>query len=214
MPVFRLDTALGATKSPSIGDIFLSTEDALGSSRGTRRKLPRGDLVRAGHPELGETFRVSTDTSREFSDQVVPLGCVEDSMAPASLVQPFYIRSNTDAVTLTPSNTLNSGYHIRFKSEISHETNGAGSSGCMKWDGSADALKAELESLAGVDSVDATKQEFPAIPGGVGAGVKYFNGIINSLYFFLQDTEYELISCVRHSWYEPGIFRFKGFVGR
>jgi hypothetical protein len=173
LPVFRLDTSLGAAKSPSTGDIFLSTVDALGSSRDTRSKLRRGDLVRVGHPELGETFRVSTDTSRDFSDQVVPLGFVEDPISPASLslkslqhstyeVQSFYIRSNAESVTLTPSNTLNSGYRIRFKSEISHETKGAGSSGCLKWDGSADVLKAELESLAGVDSVDVTKQELQA----------------------------------------------------
>ena len=184
LPIFRLDTSLGAAVSPTVGDVYLSTVDALGFSRDTRSKLRRGDLIRVGHPELGETFRVSTDEAREFDDRVVPLGHVNDPNVPASLshkslqhsnyeVQSFAIRSNSDSVTLTPSNTLNSGYRIRFKSETTHLTNSAGSSGCLKWDGSAAALKAELESLAGIDSINVTRETLSAIPGSVGAGVKY-----------------------------------------
>ena len=184
LPVFRLDTSLGAAMSPTVGDIYLSTVNVLGFSQDARNKLRRGDLIRVGHPEFGETFRVSTDEAREFDDRVIPLGRVEDSSAPASLshkslqhssyeVQSFAIRSNFDSVVLTPSNTLNSGYRIRFKSETTHGTEAAGSNGCLKWDGSAAALKEELESLAGIDSVDVTRQPLSAIPGGVGSGVKY-----------------------------------------
>ncbi|KAL7514942.1 hypothetical protein ACHAXN_013076 [Cyclotella atomus] len=185
LPIFRLDTSLGASKSPSVGDIYLSTVDSFGSSQDTRGRLRRGDLVRVGHPDFGETFRVSTDETRTFDDRVIPLGNIKDPETPSSLslnslqhstyeVQSFYIRSNSDTTTLTPSNTLNSGYRIRFKAETSHQTSEAGSSGCLKWDGSANALKSELESLSGIDAVKVSRQDLAAVPGGVGAGVKYF----------------------------------------
>ncbi|KAL3797523.1 hypothetical protein HJC23_009887 [Cyclotella cryptica] len=179
LPIFRLDTSLGAATSPAVGDMFLIT------SQDTRTRLRRGDLVRVGHPESGETFRVSTDKAREFNDRIVPLSVVNDPMILASLsqtslqhstyeVQSFYIRSNRDSVTLTPSNTLNSGYRIRFKLETTRKSKDAGSSGCLKWDGSAHDLQSELESLAGIDAVQVTKHDLPAILGGAGAGVQYF----------------------------------------
>ena len=36
IPIFILDTSLGAAKSPSVEDIFLSTVDAIGASRDMR----------------------------------------------------------------------------------------------------------------------------------------------------------------------------------
>eukprot|EP00956_Cyclotella_meneghiniana_P022416 scaffold42451_cov66-Cyclotella_meneghiniana.AAC.3 len=185
LPIFRLDTSIGAAKSPTVGDMSLNTMDALGLSQDTRSRLRRGDLIRVGHPELGETFRVSTDELRTFDDRVIPLGHVKDPATPASLsitslqhstyeVQSFVIRSSADSVALTSSNVLNSGYRIRFKSETSQTTTDAGSKGCLKWDGSAAALKSELESLAGIDSVKVSRQDLTANSGGVGAGVKYF----------------------------------------
>ena len=51
IPIFILDTSLGAAKSPSVGDVFLSTVDALGMSKDVRNRLRRGDLIRVGHPE-------------------------------------------------------------------------------------------------------------------------------------------------------------------
>jgi hypothetical protein len=105
IPIFILDTSLGAAKSPSVGDIFLSTVDAIGASRDMRTRIRRGDFVRVGHPDLGETFRVSTDLDRGFTDLVVPLSSIEDanvvaSLSPKSLehatyeVQSFIIRSS------------------------------------------------------------------------------------------------------------------------
>ncbi len=185
IPVFMLDTSLGASKSPSLGDAFLNSVDASGLSNDTRGKLRRGDLIRVGHPTFGETFRVSTDSTRAFTDKIIPLSSPDDSNSPASIsfkslehstyeVQSFFIRSSDEHVTLTPSTTLVSGFRIRFKSETSQTTTDGGASGCLKWDSDALHLKAELETLEGIDSVVVTKEDLPAVTGGVGAGVKYY----------------------------------------
>ena len=184
LPIFILDTSLGAAKSPAIGDIFLSTVDASGSSKDTRGRLRRGDLIRVGHPETGESFRVSTDIGRAFTDQVVPLSSVDDANMPASLsskslqhatyeIQSFYIRSSVDTVTLTPSNVLSSGFRIRFKSETTQSTTAGGANGCLAWDGDANDVKVELELLSGIDMVEVSREDLPSIDGGVGAGVMY-----------------------------------------
>jgi len=70
-----------------------------------RTRIRRGDFVRVGHPDLGETFRVSTHLDRGFTDLVVPLSWIEDANVVASLspkllehatyeVQSFIIRSS------------------------------------------------------------------------------------------------------------------------
>ena len=80
-----LDTSLGAAKSPAVGNIFLSTVDASGSSKDTRSRLRRGDLIRVGHPESGETYCVSTDSDQEFTNRVIPLSSKDGARTPASL---------------------------------------------------------------------------------------------------------------------------------
>ena len=184
LPIFVLDTSLGAVKSPSVGDISLSTVDAFGSSKDVRSRIRRGDLIRVGHPEKGETFLVSADPGRGFTDRVIPLSSNDDANAPASLsskslehatfeVQSFHIRSSLDTVPLTPGNTLSSGYRIRFKSETTQSTNAGGAAGCLQWDGDANEVKIELETLIGIDAVGVTREILPYLAGGVGAGVKY-----------------------------------------
>ena len=141
-------------------------------------------MIRVGHPESGETFRVSTDSDRESTDRVIPLSSKDDAKTPASLsfkslehstyeVQSFYVRSSTDSVTLTPSNILSSGFRIRFKSETTQSTVAGGTNGCLKWDGEANDVKIELESPSGINSVEVTREDLSPIPGGVGIGVKY-----------------------------------------
>ncbi|KAL7541113.1 LOW QUALITY PROTEIN: hypothetical protein ACHAXR_012985 [Thalassiosira sp. AJA248-18] len=185
LPIFLLDTSLGAAKSPAVGDIFLSTVDASGSPKDTRIRLRRGDLIRVGHPDFGETFRISTDSGRDFTDRVIPLGSADDANTAASLsskalehstyeVQSFYIRSNTDSVTLTPSNVLSSGFRVRFLSESTQSTTAGGANGCLRWDSTAKDVEMELESLRGIDSVIVTKEDLSPLPGGLGAGVKYY----------------------------------------
>ena len=184
LPLFTLDTSLGAAKSPSVGDIFLSTVDASGSAIDTRVRLRRGDLIRVGHPDSGETFRVSSDTGRAFTDKVIPLSSAEDANIPASLsskslqhatfeVQSFYIRSSSEAVSLSPSSILSSGFRIRFKNEITQRSTVGGAEGCLKWDGDANDMKLELETLEGIDAVDVSREDLLSVPGGAGAGVKY-----------------------------------------
>ncbi|KAL7473049.1 hypothetical protein ACHAXS_013421 [Conticribra weissflogii] len=185
LPVFMLDTSLGAAKSPSIGNNFIRTVDASGSSKDTRDRLRRGDLIRIGHPDTGETFRVSTDMSRDFTDSIIPIGSKDDPHTPASLsieslvhstyeVQSFAIRSSVDSVTLSPSASISSGYRMRFMTETTSITTGGGEKGCLRWDGSAAEIKAELEAMKGIDSVKVTKEEISSFVGGAGAGVKYF----------------------------------------
>ena len=184
IPIFMLDTSLGASKSPALGDVFLNSVDVSGSSNDMRGKLRRGDLIRVGHPTFGETFRVSTDSTRAFTDKVIPLSSADDPNSPASLsskslqhttyeVQSFFIRSNDDHVTLTPSINFVSGFRIQFKTETTQTTMEGGSKGCLRWDSDALQLKDELETLEGIDSVEVTREDLPAIAGGVGAGVKY-----------------------------------------
>ena len=184
IPIFILDTSLGAAKSPSVGDVSLSTVDALGASRDMRTRIRRGDLVRVGHPDLGETFRVSTDLERGFTDRVVPLSSIEDanvvaSLSPKSLehatyeVQSFHIRSSSYDVALTPGNELSSGYRVRFKSETTQSTNAGGDGGCLQWDGSANDLKIELETLLGIDAVEVKREVLQPVAGGIGSGVEY-----------------------------------------
>ena len=185
IPIFMLDTSLGASKSPSLGDAFLSSVDASGLSNDMRGKLSRGDFIRVGHPTSGENFRVSTDFARAFTDKVIPLSSVDDPGVAASLssislqhstyeVQSFFIRSTDEYVTLTPSTSLVSGFRVRFKSETTETTTEGGARGCLKWDGDALLLKAELETLEGIDSVAVTRENLPSIAGGMGAGVKYY----------------------------------------
>ena len=149
--------------------------DAADAAFDTRDRLRRGDLIRVGHPDLGETYRVSTDTDRAFTDQVIPLSLEADSAVSASLssaslehssaeVQAFSIRSNSDSAVLSPGTDIVSSYRVRFRTETSD---------CILWDGSADLLKTELESLDGIDSVLVSREEIDAVPGGLGAGVKY-----------------------------------------
>ena len=68
LPIFVLDTLLGAAKSPSVGDISLGIVDAFGLSKDIHSRIRRGNLIRVGHPELGETFRVSANSRRGFTD--------------------------------------------------------------------------------------------------------------------------------------------------
>ena len=179
LPIFILDTSLGASMSPTLGDTFLRTVDDL------RPRLRRGDLIKVGHPESGETFRVSIDPERAFTDRVIPLSSMDDAATTASLssasldhasreVQSFTIRSSSEDASITPSDVLSSGYRIRFKSETTQRTTAAGARGCLKWDGDAHDIKVELESMTGIDAVEVTRELLPLDIGGAGAGVKYF----------------------------------------
>ena len=71
-PVFVLDTSLGSAKQPMLGDSTLNTIDAAGSPNDVSNLLTRGDLIRVGHPDDGETFRISTNPSRTFDAENVP----------------------------------------------------------------------------------------------------------------------------------------------
>ena len=125
LPIFILDTSLGASKQPTVGDMFLKTINSAGQFSNLSRNLNRGDLIRVGHPILGETFRVSTNLSRAFTDQVLPLATGSDSSIDASLslkaliyssylVQSVMVTASEARDTLTPSDLSTFGFRLKF----------------------------------------------------------------------------------------------------
>ena len=88
-PLYKLDTSLSGAVGPAIGD---ARPRAAPRRRGGDASidwraygLKRGDYIRVGHPRTGETFRVSTDPAKEFSDTTVPLAQADDAMLEAGL---------------------------------------------------------------------------------------------------------------------------------
>lgn len=50
-----------------------------------------------------------------------------------------------------PSDEITSGHRIRFDGEITAATTLGGFAGCLKWDGDAEEVKNELETLVNID---------------------------------------------------------------
>ena len=125
VPIFRLDTSLGRSRQPSFGDTFLKTLNNDGSSNDVTSLLKRGDFIRVGHPLLGEEFRISTDPSRTFNAQNVPLATIENPTVEASLssvalnhstneVQSFTIKALEASIELTSTSSMGSGFRLLF----------------------------------------------------------------------------------------------------
>ena len=183
-PVFVLDTSVGSAKQPMLGDSTLNTIDAAGSSNDVSNLLARGGLIRVGHPDDGETFRISTNPTRTFDAETVPLGTANDANIDASIsveslrhstfeVQSIAVLAKESSQSLTPSSIINSGFRLRFDDEITGTTTAGGAKGCLRWDGDALDMKAELETLAGVDAVEISRESIAHEAGITGAGFKY-----------------------------------------
>lgn len=183
-PVFLLDTSLGSAKQPRLGDSNLNTIDSAGSPNDISNILTRGDLVRVGHPDDGETFRISTNPARAFDAEDVPLGTVHDAGIDASIsieslkhstyeVQSITIVAKESSHSLTPSSDIVSGFRLRFGTEVTDTTTAGGAKGCLQWDGDLSEMKAELETLAGVDAVQVSRESIDYEAGVTGAGVRY-----------------------------------------
>ena len=141
-PLYKLDTSLSGAVGPAIGDA------ALAPRRGNRGGdasidwraygLKRGDYIRVGHPRTGETFRVSTDPAKEFSDTTVPLAQADDAMLEAGLtaqalrhaayevqevriycdaMQPALGAGFPEHCNLTPGSVSASGFRLKFGDE-------------------------------------------------------------------------------------------------
>lgn len=183
--LLMLDSSLGSVRKPAAGASELSTISFFGLHNDIRGKITRGDLIRVGHPEAGETFRISTEFERVFDSQHVPLGAVEDSslegfLSASSLVHATYevqkitLRAFESSIYLTPSSVLPSGFRLRFGGETTYITSSGGSEGCLLWDAEDYDLKAELEHLYAIDSVDVTKELIAFEEGVGGAGVVFY----------------------------------------
>lgn len=146
MPLLILDTSLGSVNGPTLGATSLKTITYLGSLNDVRSLVMRGDLIRVGHPEQGETFRMSTDEGRVFDSQNVPLGTVEDPSSEGSLttgslvhgtyeVQVITIKAFENSMSLTPGSVLPSGFRIRFGTETTHGATSGGADCCLQLDG-------------------------------------------------------------------------------
>ena len=183
-PVFVLDTSLGSAKQPRLGDSNLNTINAAGSPDDVSNILTRGDLVRVGHPDDGETFRISTNPTRAFDAENVPLGTVQNAGIDASIsvkslkhstyeVQSITIVAKESSHSLTSGSDVVSGFRLRFGSEITDTATAGGAKGCLQWDGDASDMKAELETLAGVDAVDVSRESIDYEADVTGAGFRY-----------------------------------------
>ena len=159
-PVFVLDTSLESVTNPI---------DAHDSHNDMTHQLNGGDLIRAGHPMLGERFKVSANISHPFNASIVPLSSVEDSLSSASLsfsslshstyeVQSIVIKALESSISLSPSHEIASGFRLRFDDETTATTLLGGAAGCLKWDGDAEDIKNELETLINIDSVDVSRE--------------------------------------------------------
>ena len=205
-PLYKLDTSLSGAVGPAIGDA------ALAPRRGNRGGdasidwraygLKRGDYIRVGHPRTGETFRVSTDPAKEFSDTTVPLAQADDAMLEAGLtaqalrhaayevqevriycdaMQPALGAGFPEHCNLTAGSVSASGFRLKFGDETTAATEAGGEPGCMVWDDDATAIEAELETLVGIDDVEVTRMEMKKEYGDDYWGVRYLVTFVGDL---------------------------------
>ena len=78
-------------------------------------RVSRGDMIRVGHQIIGETFQVSTDLSRSFTSQILPLAEVRDGMKEVFLSKKALIHSTLEVQTITISvNNTNSNQNLEY----------------------------------------------------------------------------------------------------
>lgn len=200
VPAFVLDTNAGSAMDLGVGDSFLQTFfgpfEALEVNNLTS-VLQRGDYIRIGHPTEGRTFRVSTDTSRDFNASHLPLGDVNDASVEVSVLVGDIVSATYEKQVLHffgDPKDLNKtsgvgGYRLLFGNERTETTNAGGvmrskrgpandwGRGCLVWDGSAAALEEELETLVGIDDVAVTR-EMDASGGNVTYTITFHGALV------------------------------------
>ena len=137
----------------------------------------------------GQTFRVSTGPT-DFTHSFLPLGTAEDASVDASItsqslayatyeIQTVTIYSTQVGGNLTAGDVSTSGFRLTFGDETTGTTTAGGAAGCLLWDGSAEALEAELEMLVTVDDVKVEREK--VVVASAGEGVKYTITFIGDL---------------------------------
>lgn len=179
LPVFGLDTTVGSFEDVSFGDSVLRTKNVYDFNE----ELHRGDYIMLGHPIHGQIFRISTDDSKAFTSQVIPLAHFSDPSVVATVgseallhssfeVQEIMITASIEAVRLTPSHDIMSSFRLQFDTEVTRNPGQGGADGCIPWDSSASVLKTQLESLSNIDRVSVSR-EFVESTSTHGEGVKF-----------------------------------------
>ena len=181
VPAFVLDTLAGAALDVGVGDSTLMTMNGPRerlSVNDLTATLERGDYIRLGHPTEGRTFRVSTDAGRAFNATHLPLADAADASVEVSVLVGDIVSATYEKQVLSffgDEGDLNKtagvgGYRLLFANERTETTNAGGvmrskrgpandwGRGCLVWDGSAEALEAELESMVSIDDVAVTRE--------------------------------------------------------
>lgn len=164
VPIFGLDTSLGSVKQPSIGDSYLNNNFYHSGDGDLTSRISRGSMIRA--------------------NDIIPLGTSSDPLVDASLsfialkhssyeVQTITIASRNETAYLTPSYLIPSGFRLKFDIETTSMTTSGGDKGCLRWDGSVEELKIELEGLPNIDLVEASKEIVGSHKSGNSLGVLY-----------------------------------------
>ncbi len=182
VPMWKLDTSLGAVFDIRLGDVFVKTEgnpafqnlDSVGSlahSDFPSQGLQVGDFIRIGHPSRGQVLRVQTGGT--LSSQYVSLGSVSDSDNAASItstallsggvtreVQMLRITSrDTQGTSDLESGTLRLGF-------------GEEATACISYDVTEAEMKEALEALDAIQEVEVSKT-IVATDGVIGNGFEY-----------------------------------------
>jgi hypothetical protein len=176
--------------------------------------LQRGDYVRIGHPTDGRTFRVSTDSDRDFNATHLPLGDAADASIEVSVLVGDIVSATYEKQVLHfygHPGDLNKtagvgGYRLLFGNERTETTNAGGvmrakrgpandwGRGCLVWDGSAAALEAELESLVSIDDVAVTR-DADASGGNVTYTVTFHGALVRGNVPQLTVTDFGTDGC-------------------
>ena len=167
LPVFGLDTTVGSFEDVSFGDSVLRTNNPMGND--FNKQLHRGDYIMLGHPIHGQIFRISTDESKTFTSEVIPLADLSDPSVVATVgskglmhssfeVQEIMITASVETGRLAPSQKRMASFRIQFDSYVTRNPGEGGADGCIPWDSPASVLKSQLESLPNIDSVFITKE--------------------------------------------------------
>lgn len=169
LPVFGLDTTVGSFEDVSFGDSVLRMNYLMNHAYDIHDQLNRGDYIMLGHPIDGQVFRISTNNSKAFTPEIIPLADVNDPSIVATVgyeglkhssyeVQEIIITASIEAGRLTPSQEIMSSFRLQFDTEVTRNPGRGGSDGCMPWDGTASELKAQLESLSNIDSISVSRE--------------------------------------------------------
>jgi hypothetical protein len=179
VPVWKLDTSVGAAFDIRLGDNFIKTQgnptiaslddtSGLINSDFPLQGVEVGDFIRIGHPWEGQIMRVNGDT---FSNQWVTLGAVSDADEAASITSTSLLSGGVtrevQMLTITTSD-------VNAASDLEAGTLSLGfgeeSTRCISYNVTTEEMKEALEELDAVEEVEVSKSTL------LSDGTTTFNG--------------------------------------